>query len=107
MLAGRYPKSDLCAGIHDILDRLTIFRDFIHTVRSEGGSVELFIGRFFERQSGDVLRFYTLAKAADLQVDLSLDIYPPSEPQSEYEVDDRVEQLVLPTRVQHGSPLIL
>ena len=90
VLAGRYPKSDLCAGIHDILDRLTIFRDFYHTFRPEGGSVELLIGWFFERQSGDVLRFDTLTKAADLQVDLSLDVYPPSQPQSEYEVDEGV-----------------
>ncbi len=48
------------------------------------------MGWCFERQSGDVLRLDMLAKAADLQIDLELDVHPPSQPQREYEVDDGV-----------------
>jgi hypothetical protein len=46
------------------------------------------IGWFFENQSGDMLTHQCLALAGDLQIDLSFDIYPPDQPQTEYEVDE-------------------
>ena len=87
VLAGRYPKQGLDAGIRQALDQFVKYRDFLHTIRSEGGSAELFVGWFFERQSGEVLAYETLAKAADLKIDLSFDVYPPTQPQNEYEID--------------------
>jgi hypothetical protein len=53
----------------------------LHDIRSEGGTVELFIGWFFENQSGDVLTHQCLALAGDLQIDLSFDVYSVEEPQ--------------------------
>ena len=88
VLAGRYPTPALSEALQTALDRVERFRDFFHDMRSEGGSVELFIGWCFERQSGDVFGYGTLAKAADLKVDLSFDIYPPTQPQNEREVVD-------------------
>ena len=73
-----------------MLDRLVRCRAFLHTIRSEGGSAELFTGWCFERQSGDILTYKILAKAGDLKLDLSLDVYPPTQPQNEYEVSDDV-----------------
>jgi len=39
--------------------------------------VELFIGWFFDNQSGDKLNDQCAAFAGDLQIDLSFDVYPP------------------------------
>lgn len=85
MAAGRWP-SDIDAAIHDTLKGLVRHRSFLHHIRVEGGSVELFVGWFFENQSGDVLTHQCLALAGDLQIDLSFDIYPREQPQNEYEV---------------------
>jgi len=62
----------------------------MHQVRAEGGTVELFIGWFFENQSGDVLTHQCLALAGDLQIDLSFDVYPPEQPQNEYEITENI-----------------
>ena len=51
-------------------------RSFLLQVRSEGGSVELFIGWYFDVQSGGTFTHHLLASVADLGIDLSLDIYP-------------------------------
>ena len=88
VLAGRYPELDLNAGLQNVLDRRAGFRDFLHAVRAEGGSAELFVGWFLERQSGDVLSHTTVGKAADLSIDLAFDVYPPTQPQNEYDVTD-------------------
>lgn len=82
VLAGRhrYPDPDLSTGIRQVLDQLVMYRGFFHALRFEGGSAELFIGWFFERQSGEVFTYETLAKAADLKIDLSFDVYPPTQP---------------------------
>jgi len=85
--AGRWPL-ELNEAIHESLRRLVRHRSFLHQVRAEGGTVEFFVGWFFENQSGDVLSHQCLALAGDLGVDLSLDVYPPSQPQNEYEVDE-------------------
>ena len=85
--AGRWPLH-LNEVVHDILRRLVRHRSFLHHIRADGGTVELFIGWFFENQSGDTLTHQCLALAGDLQIDLSLDIYPPEQPQREYEVED-------------------
>ena len=83
--AGRWP-SLINGAIYDVLKKLVPHRAFFHHLRAEGGEVELFIGWFFENQSGDVLTHQCLALAGDLQIDLSFDVYSPEQPQNEYEV---------------------
>jgi hypothetical protein len=83
--AGRWPLK-VNEAIYDILRRLVRHRSFLHHIRAEDGAVELFVGWFFENQSGDVLTHQCLALAGDLQIDLSFDIYSPEQPQHEYEV---------------------
>ena len=83
--AGRWP-TDINDTVHEALNGLVPHRSFLHRVRAEGGSIELFIGWFFESQSGDVLTYQCLALAGDLQIDLSFDVYPPDQPQREYDV---------------------
>jgi hypothetical protein len=89
--AGRWP-SDVNEAIHDALKRLVCHRSFLHHIRAEGGAVELFVGWFFDNQSGDVLTHQCLALAGDLQIDLSFDIYPPEQPQNEYPVQNPLPQ---------------
>jgi hypothetical protein len=86
VIAGHWPPRKLQSAISEILDRLTAYRAFFHELRAEGGRVELFIGWCFEGQSGDTLAHQSLAIAGDLKVDISLDIYPPTEPQNEYPI---------------------
>jgi len=79
--ADRWPLH-LSTAVHDTLGKLVAHRSFLHRIRAEGGTAELFIGWFFENQSGDVLSHECLALAGDLRIDLSFDIYPPDQPQS-------------------------
>jgi hypothetical protein len=89
--AGRWPLN-LNEAIHATLKRLVRCRSFLHRIRAEDGTVELFVGWFFENQSGDVLTHQCLALAGDLQVDVAFDIYPPDQPQNEYEVSGNTLQ---------------
>lgn len=73
---GAWPPISLSDAVASLLDQLSAKRSFIQNLRSEGGSAELFIGWFFEDQSGDTFDYRLLARAADLGVDLSFDIYP-------------------------------
>jgi hypothetical protein len=77
-IASSRRPSDMNDAVHDILGRLVGHRSFLHQIRAEGGTVELFIGWFLENQSGDVLTYQCLALAGDLQIDLSFDVYPPT-----------------------------
>lgn len=72
---GAWPPTSLSEAIAASLDQLSPIRQFLHQLRSEGGSAELFIGWFFESQSGDIFDYRLLARAADLAIDLSFDIY--------------------------------
>lgn len=56
-------------------------RTLFHRVRSEGGRVEFFIGWFMEHMTGEQLDADLLARAGDLSIDLSLNLYPGPEPQ--------------------------
>lgn len=73
---GNWPPTSLAAAIGGALDRLSDHRAFLRRVRSEGGSVEVFIGWFFDGLGGDVLPHDLLARAGDLGLDLSFDVYP-------------------------------
>jgi hypothetical protein len=85
-VSGRWP-TELNEAIRDTLKQLVRYRSFFRQLRAEGGTVELFIGWFFENQSGDVLSHEWLALAGDLQIDLSFDVYPPQQPQQEHVVE--------------------
>jgi hypothetical protein len=85
VVSGRWPL-EINEAIDDLLTGLVHHRSFLHKIRAEGGSAELFVGWFFENQSGGVLAHQSLALAGDLQIDLSFDIYPPEQPQNEYDV---------------------
>ena len=87
--AGRWPV-EVNDAIHESLRRLARHRSFLHKIRAEGGTVEFFVGWFFENQSGDTLTHQCLALAGDLWVDLTFDVYPPSQPQKEYEVEEDI-----------------
>jgi hypothetical protein len=87
--SGRWPLS-VNEAIHDVLRGLVRYRAFLHQVRAEGGKAELFVGWFFENQSGDVLTHDCLALAGDLQIDLSFDVYPQDKPQREYAVESPI-----------------
>jgi hypothetical protein len=84
IVAGRWPLN-VNEAIYDVLKKLVRHRSFLHHIRAEDGVVELFVGWFFENQSGDVLTHQCLALAGDLKIDLSFDIYPPDQPQHEDE----------------------
>ena len=74
---GEWPTKSLVDAISDLIDQLAAHEDYFHQFRSKGGKIELFIGWFFEGQSGDVFSHHLLARMADLNIDLSLDVYPP------------------------------
>jgi len=90
LVGGRWPDRTLDSAIAYLLTDLVSRRAVFQLFRKEGGRVELFIGWFFERQSGDVLSYKTLALAGDLGIDLSFDVYPPSQPQHEYAIPDKL-----------------
>jgi hypothetical protein len=83
--AGRWPLK-VNEAIYDALKMLARHRSFLHRLREKGGTAEFFVGWFFENQSGDVLTHQCLALAGDLQIDLSFDVYPPDQPQHEYQI---------------------
>jgi hypothetical protein len=73
---GNSVDKPLHSAIGEALDRLLPHRKFIHRMRLEGGRSELFIGWYFESNSGDVFDCDLLARLADMKIDLSLDVYP-------------------------------
>lgn len=76
MEKGAWPPTTLASATEAALGRLSSKRGFLRQIRSEGGGAEFFIGWFFEGQGGDMLPAALLAKAAELEIDLSPDVYP-------------------------------
>ena len=72
-----WSSRDLTTGIEELLWELAEHKRFFAELRSEGGTVEFFIGWFLDGMTGEVFRHDLLRKLADLQVDLSFDVYPP------------------------------
>jgi len=92
VISGQWP-SHLNAAIHDALRRLARHRSFLHQIRAGSRTVELFIGWFFDKQSGDVLTHQCLALAGDLKIDLSFDVYPLDQPQNDRETNTDTSSL--------------
>ena len=63
-------------AIGEALDQLVPCREFFHRVRTEDRVAEFFVGWFFNGNSGEVFDCDLLARLADLQIDLSFDVYP-------------------------------
>jgi hypothetical protein len=65
------------------LDQLAPHRSFFHGIRSQGGTIEFFVGWFFDGDSGDVFDCDLLARMADFKIDLSVAVYGPEAPLSQ------------------------
>ena len=74
---GQWPQEGLADTLGGLLDQIAAHKRFFHQIRSEGGRIELFVGWFFDGQSGDVFTHDLLSRMVDLKIDLSLDVYPP------------------------------
>jgi hypothetical protein len=83
LIEDRWPPTGLAVLLGRVLDQLAPHRLFFHEIRSQGGTIELFVGWFFDGQSGDVFDYDLLARMADLKIDLSLDVYGPEAPPSQ------------------------
>jgi hypothetical protein len=77
VMEGERSGKDLAAAIAELLDQLELSRNFLERVRSEGGTVELFVGWFVDSQAGEVFDRELLARIADFKIDLSFDVHPP------------------------------
>jgi hypothetical protein len=66
----------LSEALHGLLEKLERHRAFFRRLRDEGGVVEFFIGWFLGSQGGEIIEHSLMARLADLQIDLSLDMYP-------------------------------
>jgi len=77
VVEGGWPDKGLAVAMRELLDQLVPHRDFFDRIRSDGGKVELFVGWFFDGQSGGTFDCDLMARMADLNIDLSLDVYPP------------------------------
>jgi hypothetical protein len=77
LIEDRWPPVGLPDLLGRVLGQLAPHRSFFHEIRSQGGTVELFVGWFFDGNSGDVFDCDLLARMADLKIDLSLDVYGP------------------------------
>jgi hypothetical protein len=69
------PPYTLATEVSGALDQLASHRAFLHRLRVEGGRSEFFIGWYLGSQAGETFLHSTLAKMADLGIDLVLDNY--------------------------------
>jgi hypothetical protein len=71
-------NAQLSSSIKALLNRLPSRKNFFKKVRAKGGTVEFFVGWFIKRNSGETLGQDVLKDLSNLQIDLALDVYPPS-----------------------------
>jgi hypothetical protein len=82
LVRGSWPKRSLAEALRRLLMRLTRQKSFFRRIRAKGGRIELFVGWYFLGNSGEVLDTALMKQLQSLGIDLSLDVYPPSQPQS-------------------------
>lgn len=58
-----------------LVDRLVPHRDFLHSLRDTGGAASIMVQFLGDGYLGDELSADTLAKMADLRLDLGLEVY--------------------------------
>jgi hypothetical protein len=78
---GTWPKQSLPAALRAIARKLAPHKPFFRRIRSERGCVELFVGWYFLGNGGDVIDVELMKMLWSLGIDLSLDVYPPDQPQ--------------------------
>jgi hypothetical protein len=76
IMEGSSVGRDLASALTDVLEKLSPKGDFLINLAATGGKTELFIGWFFDGNSGDVLDHKLLGPLAELCIDLSFDVYP-------------------------------
>jgi hypothetical protein len=75
------PQDSECAAfIHSAASALQPHAAFLRQIRAAGGRIEFFVGWFGDKNFGDTFPHATLALLAELQIDLSLDVYPDATP---------------------------
>jgi Domain of unknown function (DUF4279) len=79
---GRWPGKRLSEKLSALADRMERHRKFLSKFSSQGGRTEFFVGWHFLGNSGDVLPCDLMERLAKLKIDLSLDVYPPDQPQN-------------------------
>lgn len=85
LVRGSTPRSpSLPDAISKLLDRLEPHKAFFHRIRRGGGRVELDVGWYFPVQGGAEFDCALQSRLAKLKIDLSLDIYPPDQPQNSF-----------------------
>jgi hypothetical protein len=71
-----HPKN---VGLSEFLLRnnkkLFRYKDFLHSIRSTGGTLEYFVGWFADKDSGEVFELELLKQLAELGINLSLAVY--------------------------------
>ena len=71
------PQDNECAAfIYSAASALRQHTDFFKRVRASGGRAEFFVGWFGDKNFGDSFSHATLSVLAELQIDLSFDVYP-------------------------------
>jgi hypothetical protein len=88
------PTSELIELLEDFTVRLESYREFLIHLRSTGGRLEYFVGWFSGPNSGEVFDHRLLGKIANLQIDLSFDIYTTSPEETKKLVNDVTSRLL-------------
>jgi hypothetical protein len=81
---GECPNRTLAAALSEQVNRFSHHKSFFVKIRDERGRVEFYVGWFIDGNRGDEFDAALLAKLSELGVDLSLDIYPPPNPQDDF-----------------------
>jgi hypothetical protein len=78
------PDRTLAAALSELVERFSSKKSAFAKIRDDGGQVEFYVGWYIDGNRGDKFDTVLLAKLADLGVNLSLDIYPPPNPQDNF-----------------------
>ena len=72
----RKQRTWLSDALGECAEKISPHRAFLKHIRDQGGSTELFVGWFLERDGGDTLPHQLLLELGNLGLDLALDVYP-------------------------------
>ena len=78
------PNRTLAAALSELVERFSLRKSFFVKIRDEGGRVEFYVSWDIDGNRGDEFDATLLTKLGELGVNLSLDIYPPPNPQDDF-----------------------
>jgi hypothetical protein len=78
LVNGEPADPTLAVALARVVRDLGAHAELFGRLRADGGRAELFVGWFFDGNSGDELPAQLLADLGRLGLDLSFDVYPPS-----------------------------